>query len=487
MFVFFSKNVYLKQRESFDGISSSILTRGAMTQVAQNNAQLNSQPCMIKMSNGKTFDFKVNDKQMPWFSVQDQPNSCALDLSSDEIANIAFNCSTGNSILNDAGTPNSVVKSIYWNDLPDNPKCEITFKDNPSAENMETYWEKQASYIKEANCQQAFADVKELTSQTSQLRSSIADSAARKATQEQLMQTKTTALKTLTDAIDDLNRDKSKLQGELLGIQNQLKEADQRLKDATSERDTQQTALNTMTHGYELQLGADTQKKADMAIAQLQALKDQHENSLKERQSLLDAKDAELTLRTQNAISLKGELDKVTIDLTQANADNAYKQSQLDTKNNTAQSLKSQIPPPPPPSPNDRITSPNCIINKCIDSANKQYHACQQNDGHFVVYNKNWRPIYATGKYAGDTVPGSLCMQHDGNLVNYKGNNTPDLANWPGYGPVDMRSSQHYWASGTSDHGYHLKPYSAIMQNDGNFVIYDRNEKPIWATNTVGK
>ena len=55
----------------------------------------------------------------------------------------------------------------------------------------------------------------------------------------------------------------------------------------------------------------------------------------------------------------------------------------------------------------------------------------------------------------------NLSMQNDGNLVLYNGNNSP------------------IWATGTVGSGDHF-----IMQGDGNAVVYRLNGSPVWATAT---
>jgi hypothetical protein len=124
--------------------------------------------------------------------------------------------------------------------------------------------------------------------------------------------------------------------------------------------------------------------------------------------------------------------------------------------------------PAPAPAVDDTIAGGACIRNACKTSQNQKYKACQQgSDGHFVVYNSANKPIWASQKFGGQYSDGDLCMQNDGNLVTYK-NGKP------------------YWASNTWSKSP-LAPYKAIMQNDGNFVIYNSQGKPTWATNTVGR
>ena len=59
-----------------------------------------------------------------------------------------------------------------------------------------------------------------------------------------------------------------------------------------------------------------------------------------------------------------------------------------------------------------------------------------------------------------------LLYQKDGNLVIY-----------PNYGGTAI------WSSNTPGH----LPGKAVMQEDGNFVLYDKNNYPYWATETYGK
>jgi hypothetical protein len=64
---------------------------------------------------------------------------------------------------------------------------------------------------------------------------------------------------------------------------------------------------------------------------------------------------------------------------------------------------------------------------------------------------------------AGDCV---ATMQSDGNFVVYD------------------KDKKAVWHTNTSGKG--TKPYITVMQSDGNFVIYDKKFTPIWNTNTRG-
>lgn len=60
-----------------------------------------------------------------------------------------------------------------------------------------------------------------------------------------------------------------------------------------------------------------------------------------------------------------------------------------------------------------------------------------------------------------------LSMQEDGNLVLY------------------TKDDKALWASGT--YGKGTAPYTAIMQKDNNFVVYDSLNKALWSTNTFNE
>jgi hypothetical protein len=96
-----------------------------------------------------------------------------------------------------------------------------------------------------------------------------------------------------------------------------------------------------------------------------------------------------------------------------------------------------------------------------ITSGDTRFRLTLQTDGNLVVYrNSDNKPLWATGTQQSDVR--TAIMQTDGNFVLYHVNNAPA------------------WASNTAG-----SPGSyVIMQNDGNLVIY-KPIVPIWASNTV--
>lgn len=93
-------------------------------------------------------------------------------------------------------------------------------------------------------------------------------------------------------------------------------------------------------------------------------------------------------------------------------------------------------------------------------SGNGRYHLSYQQDGNLVLYAGS-APLWASGTLGKGV--GRAVLQGDGNLVIYNSAN------------------QALWASGTWGN-----PGSTLaMQDDGNVVIYRSNHTPSWATNTV--
>ncbi|GAB3998701.1 hypothetical protein GCM10028807_47100 [Spirosoma daeguense] len=132
-------------------------------------------------------------------------------------------------------------------------------------------------------------------------------------------------------------------------------------------------------------------------------------------------------------------------------------------KTGTAQTQTSRVEAPP--ATEKRIRKGTyMLLQKGAYSPNRQYQLALLNDGNLFLYsylNGDRKAIWSTNT-ANRQVKYGL-FQDDGNFVLYDIN---DKA---------------VWASGTDGRGAYLS-----IQNDGNVVIYDNAEKPIWATNTQG-
>jgi hypothetical protein len=104
------------------------------------------------------------------------------------------------------------------------------------------------------------------------------------------------------------------------------------------------------------------------------------------------------------------------------------------------------------------------MYNENLWSDNNQYRLSMQSDCNLVlyeVYGTGWRAVWASNT-AGRGTNCYAVMQTDGNLVVYSG------------------TKKVIWSPNTWGHpGAHL-----VMQNDRNAVIYDANGRALWSTNT---
>jgi len=121
--------------------------------------------------------------------------------------------------------------------------------------------------------------------------------------------------------------------------------------------------------------------------------------------------------------------------------------------------------------PKDRLGMNQHITSgQYIQSKTYSYITRLEHDGELVVYmNDHFHPKNALwrSKKTGGQKPYRLVMQEDGNLVIY------DIQN------------KDIWESGTDGKG--SKGHGLVMQDDGNLVIYDGANIPIWDTNTYRK
>jgi hypothetical protein len=453
-----------KTKETFDTIGNNILTPLAQEKIGQVNAEIMSVPCKVRMDNGQDFEFKVGTKQLPWNAAPNQPNTCTLDLSSLELADIQTNCSQNNPELFDGNSSTGVVKSIYWNDIQANPKCEIKFKDAPSENNMTTFWHKQPSYIKEATCQKAFKDVKDLTAETNKLKSDIAESEARIEIQEEIIRQKTNELYSLNSKIQGLEQDNINLRQDLKDVQQSLNNAKQELADIQEEKQLLDIQKQTMINDYEKKLLDDKAAALKLKEDQARAIIDSHAADLKYRSETLAAKDTEIKNNREAANNAEAEATSKKVELDNLKLINERNQQLLNSKTATLNNLIKY------PLYANKIVGNTCITARCLTSPNSKYKACQQGDGHFVIYNNyTGAPIYATGKYGSQFTNGSLCIQEDGNLVNYYNN---------GRGA--------YWATNTWTQSP-VGPYSAEMLDSGDFVVKDRDNNIKWSSRSAGR
>ncbi|GAA0381828.1 hypothetical protein [Bacillus horti] len=106
--------------------------------------------------------------------------------------------------------------------------------------------------------------------------------------------------------------------------------------------------------------------------------------------------------------------------------------------------------------------------NESISSPNKSYDFVYQEDGNAVIYERR-KPDGEKAIWASDTYGKAAwrtCMQDDGNFVVYEAEGKP------------------VWATDKCGYDPMYEGCSLVMQDDGNLVIYNKDNKVIWASGT---
>ena len=118
------------------------------------------------------------------------------------------------------------------------------------------------------------------------------------------------------------------------------------------------------------------------------------------------------------------------------------------------------LPPPPPPTQCSVIAGNQGLVAGSTQiSCDGRFILNMQRDGNLVLY-EGGTPLWATNTVGKSTA--FAVMQGDGNFVLYNTTGKP------------------IWASNTAGHpGAFI-----VVQNDGNLVIYDSSSRVLWASNT---
>ena len=159
--------------------------------------------------------------------------------------------------------------------------------------------------------------------------------------------------------------------------------------------------------------------------------------------------------------------------------------------------------------------------NESMISPNRWYSLLMQTDGNLVVRNKALKAVWSTLQY--DKGVSSFAFQEDGNLVTYDAFGRPTWASNT-HNQVTLTSLEYVknipdkysnsdkesfvWVpapnltAGTASvsstgSGYFLYPgkslvstnlwYQLLMQRDGNLVVYNKSNTPVWSTQTQGQ
>jgi hypothetical protein len=97
-------------------------------------------------------------------------------------------------------------------------------------------------------------------------------------------------------------------------------------------------------------------------------------------------------------------------------------------------------------------------------SPTKNHVLVMQSDNNLVIYDEAWHAIWASNTRSGAV---RAIMQTDGNFVLYRS-------------PTSTLPRDAVWNTGT----YGNPGAWLFMQNDGNLVVYDANDRALWASGT---
>lgn len=120
-------------------------------------------------------------------------------------------------------------------------------------------------------------------------------------------------------------------------------------------------------------------------------------------------------------------------------------------------------------SASDRLVQGQALKpNESISSPNKAYDFVYQEDGNVVIYQR-YKPFGEKAIWHSNTYgkpAWRTCMQEDGNFVVYEAEGKP------------------VWASNVYGEGPRYEGCSLVMQDDGNLVVYNKDNQAIWASGT---
>jgi hypothetical protein len=137
--------VSLHHYEKFSSMESNLFTSDALKKITENNYKTYNTHCSLTTTDNTDFKFtyKYKDTIRPYWYVSDDPLTCGVELSGEDIGNNVANCSKKNTKLYDP----AIVEDVYMNDAnADIKRCQVHFKPKLSTEALTNYIKKQVEY-----------------------------------------------------------------------------------------------------------------------------------------------------------------------------------------------------------------------------------------------------------------------------------------------------------------------------------------------------
>lgn len=463
LFVGITLRLSKETKENFSGFQSFFLTDSASHAMNVDDVNKMNTPCLIKTKDGNFFKFRVENQDLGWFAVKNQPDTCSFDLSGSDLVDHPNNCNKTNNALYDS----KVVKSVYWNDLVENPRCEVKFIANPDNIDMGAYLKKLQSYKTLTDCQEALREASRLKDVKAKLQQELQTSMQKERHAREIIAQKETQIAQLNDEIDTLHREMSILTKEYNEGMKKLADINEQIKSTENGKMQLQALMKQSQDDHErrmLEERSNQLRMKEKAMHDLQAQISQNAQialeSLENKQKEVDTSKARAENATDAAYSANQTLQKTI-------SENEALQKSIQNTNEMIKFLQKGQPT----TGGLEIRSPNYLESGGCIRSNKGYSVCVGSDGVIRVYNaeidaqqRNSTKWEAHPRSVGKA-PFKLYMQDDGNLCLYDDRGVP------------------VWCTDT--HGKGQKPFRAVIQDDGNFVVYDKNNLPTWATMTL--
>jgi hypothetical protein len=501
------------------------------------NTRMNNSYCTVPLQNNGRFRFQVGDKMLDWFGVPDDPQTCAIDVSSLDIGNNAANCSSGNPILNDP----KIVDKVYFNDFDTNKRCEVKFKRNLTSQQMNQYMQKQRSFQEAASHQQALRQVFELTQERTRLNEQIRVAQAKADADRKTIESIQQQMQTATNRINELTRQQQQADTNLRNAQN-------RIAEITTSRNSNTQQLAQLRN----LLTSVSGRERDIVQSQISVLENAVSLENQRLQQERAARDREQELRNQLAQQVRDSNDRINSQQNQINnlnrtiTSSEQQQRALSNRIATAESTISQLRSQPPPAPviiqvpKLVAATPRLIVSNSTappplpppPAPPRPLAACQRPGGWCAHPGSSYFLVDCIG----DGVRGDhICWDNAGNRGSILRSNRcqsvwpqPSLScpnsripfapgssissgntlNSPNFIPTNgairsgrghrfvMQADAHIvlynsankplWASGTMNKTK-ATPFKLYMQPDGNLVAYDNKNAVIWASGTSGR
>jgi hypothetical protein len=338
--------------ENYTDIAYSLLSDNTKSTISNNLSKQLNTPCMIKTKEGNNFEFKVDETQLGWFATPDQPNTCSLDLNSDDISNNSLNCSSANKIINDIDYKPNLVSSVYWNDMPENKRCEVKFNNTPSTADLTNYMKRQESYKILTDCQKAIIKAAELKEQKAVLQKELADSINKEEAKRQAILELNRGIANSNAKVEELEADKRRLINDIDNLRIQLANKKAEIVSANKQVADLKILIENTRNNYEGKLLQDKFDMAQQVAANAKALADQHAADLAVSNAQIKAKNDEIAILDSRKNAAEAKKTVYMNDIVVA-------QTQQQTINNNIKATDVAIqqaltPPAPPPV--------NCIV-----------------------------------------------------------------------------------------------------------------------------